>query len=300
MQTVISNQTIKSYVDGLLPTLDGALYRLAAVLASHDIPYYLDDFSGFRAEKRKLIKMFRNSANNVVVLGGDLHNGFGYVLTSDTGEPVAVNVGCTSVSAPNSLVEGLRDSFEEIIKEMGDDAFFQMLGKAFTRQMPYCKVASPQHGGFTASKVTKDAHIAEWFHVSKEDRVSNYASARATAGIGALTAKPVCSDSATTLASTAGSLSVNATCSAITFAKERPVLFGRPVPTFNDDDEADLESESFTDCGMLGCTFPKRNFPPSQAPTRDPKPAIFDLFLIGPILEFLAAILSFVRIDFRG
>ena len=166
--------------------------------------------------------------------------------------------------------------------------------------MPYCKVASLPIGGFTASKVTKDSHTAEWFHVSTEDRVSNYATARAAAGNGSLTARAVCSDSMTTLANEPGSLRVNENCFAIQFVTERPALFQIPVPAFTEQDDSSLQRESFIDCGMLGCTFPKRNPPPSQAPTSDPDPDIFDIFLIGPFLRFFSYILSFFRFYIRG
>ena len=293
-------QRLKTLVDNFLPTLGGAAFRLAAVLASQNIPFGTDDFSGFRAEKRKLIEMFQSSANNVVVLGGDLHFALGYVLETDSGTPVAVNIGCTSVSAPNLLVNLFRGSFEDIVKDIGEDAFFKIVGKTFTRQMPYCKATSLQIGGFTASKVTKDSHTAEWFHVSEVDRLSNYATARAAAGNGSLTARAVCSDSMTTLANEPGSLRANENCFAIQFVTERPALFQIPVPAFTEEDDSSLQRESFIDCGMLGCTFPKRNPPPSQAPTPDPDPDIFDIFLIGPFLRFFSYILSFFRVYIRG
>jgi len=288
--------SIKVFVDNFLPTLGGVIYRLAAMLASQNIPHYLDDFSGYPAERRKLIKMFKTSANNVIVLGGDIHSALAFVLTDDTADnkPVAVNVGCTSVSAPGLLMEQVLELFKDFgNEELGEDMIFEITSKAHIRQMaPNCKVASLQTGGFTAVKATKESHMAEWFRVSTQDRLSNYPTARAAAGAGALTAKAICTDSATTLANAPGSLNVNDGCSAITFATERPALYSIPVPT--SDDSSMLEgTEAFVNCGMLGCTFPRRNPPPSQAPTQNPDgPAIFDLAFIGPLLEFLSSLFT--------
>lgn len=288
-------QTIKSFVDGFLPSFGAIAYRLAAVLASQNIPFLLEDFGGFLVERRRLIKMFRNSANNVIVLGGDIHSAFGFVLNDDSDDkPIAINVGATSVSAPNTLVESLREDFEGIIEEIGDDAFFEIVGKLFNRQADYCKVASLQNGGFTASRLTKESHTAEWFHVSREDRVTDYASARVANGDDALTAKFVCSHSATTPADSPGTLNLNEDCSAIAFRKERPALYEIPVPSFKDEAS---EIDAFVDCGMLGCTFPNSDFPPTQAPTQIPRPWYSDLFLLGPVIEFFV---DNTRIRFFG
>lgn len=241
---------VEEYFDALLRSEQGLTYRIIAALKAVDIEWNMDDYSGFHAERARIIEMAKNSANNMIVLGGDLHDGFAWVLVEGGligGEPVAVNLGTASVTSPG-LAPVVVPAFGPIADAVGgEDGIYDILTNGFVNANPNLKFASLRYKGFTAVKATATSHTAEWFGVSNNDRIKNFMAARN----GALTATPICTGSVTTQADTPGSLERNDGCSAITYATSRPAVYGVPVPAV----ENMPKDDALSSCGQRGCVF---------------------------------------------
>ncbi|GGF69325.1 alkaline phosphatase D family protein [Alteromonas lipolytica] len=64
------------------------------------IPYNLDAWDGYAAERQKVLKLFSDARKSLVVIAGDTHNGWVNNLTDETGQTVAVEYATPSVSSP--------------------------------------------------------------------------------------------------------------------------------------------------------------------------------------------------------
>lgn len=121
--------------------------------------------------------------------------------------------------------------------------------------------------GFFAVKATKQSHVAEFIVIEPDTILANYEDARAASG--KVTADFACDVQLTTTAGSPGSLDRQDTCSAITFASERPAVWGIPVPASGDDTDV----VELTGCGYKQCMFtvtaPELE-PTTEAPTGTP------------------------------
>ena len=242
---------IKGLFDAFLPSDLGLPGRIVSALASVDVEWNIDDYSGFHAERARILQVAKESANNMVILGGDLHDGFAWTLVEGgmvEGEPVAVNLGCASVTSPGFAAQFL-PIFASVADAVGEDAIFETMENGYLRQNPNLKLVSLRYKGFTVVKVTPEKHTAVWFGTSNEDRVSNFATARAAAGEGSLTAQPICVGSATTSSDMPGSLETSDDCSAIVF--ERSSLLDIPVVAI----DSMVDGDALNGCGMVECSF---------------------------------------------
>ena len=246
---------VKGTMDFILSSENGLVGRIGSAMAAFDVEWNLDDFGGFPEERKAIMAMAKSSANNMVVLGGDLHDGYAWILRDDganEGEPVAINLGTPSVTSPG-FSAALFPFFASIYDDIGgDDGFYSMMEKAWLRQnAANLRLSQFRYSGFVAVKATRETHTAEYFSVSNVDRLSDYATARAAAGEGAITASPLCSGSVTTSADAPGSLVYAEECSVIAFSSERPAVYSLPTPSLDDMPAGD----ALVDCGMIGCTF---------------------------------------------
>lgn len=100
-------------VAGAVENITAAIFAAGAstflrVLKAHaltSIPWNRDDYSGFAHEQRQILAMFKEVSTNPIVLGGDLHDGYGWTLFEDgavNGTPCAVNLVCPGVTSPVS------------------------------------------------------------------------------------------------------------------------------------------------------------------------------------------------------
>jgi alkaline phosphatase D len=64
------------------------------------LPFNLDAWDGYPADRERVLQQFREHANNVVVLAGDTHSAWAFDLHDDDGEAVAVEFGTPSVTSP--------------------------------------------------------------------------------------------------------------------------------------------------------------------------------------------------------
>jgi len=64
------------------------------------VPYHLDSWDGYYAEREKVLNLFKGKGNDVVVLSGDSHNSWHNKLVTESGEEVGNEFGGTSVTSP--------------------------------------------------------------------------------------------------------------------------------------------------------------------------------------------------------
>ena len=64
------------------------------------IPYNLDAWDGYAAEREKVLKLFSQEGKSLVVLAGDTHNGWANTITDSSGNTVAVEYGTPGVTSP--------------------------------------------------------------------------------------------------------------------------------------------------------------------------------------------------------
>ena len=92
---------VKAYCNALLSASAGL--RAVSALAANSVEFNRDDYGGFNYERKQLISMFKRSAKNAIVWGGDLHDSFAWVLyeglANQTGNAVAVNIGGPAVTS---------------------------------------------------------------------------------------------------------------------------------------------------------------------------------------------------------
>jgi hypothetical protein len=125
-------------------------------------------------------------------------------------------------------------------------------------------LALNQFKGFFAVRATKEAHVAEYFGIAADITLSTYETARAASG--KITADFACDGQFTTTAGMPGSLDRSDTCGAITFASERPAVWGLPFPVA---DVSSLELAELIGCGMEQCELDTRSVAVPTAPTAD-------------------------------
>lgn len=64
------------------------------------IPYNMDAWDGYAAEREKVVSLFTDANKSLVVIAGDTHNGWSNAITNKNGETVAVEYATPSVSSP--------------------------------------------------------------------------------------------------------------------------------------------------------------------------------------------------------
>ncbi len=75
-------------------------YRMLRERGQMGLPLNLDAWDGYPADRERVLELFRQHANNAVVLAGDTHSSWAFDLHNDSGEAVAVEFGTPSVSSP--------------------------------------------------------------------------------------------------------------------------------------------------------------------------------------------------------
>lgn len=236
------------YLDTLFSIPEGGAARAVSALAEFQVPSNRDSFVGFSSETVAILDIAKN-ANNMVILGGDVHDSYAWILYEEyelEGTPVAVNLVCPGVTS-NGLGPAYAQAFGPIQSIVGDDVLYASIDAAGEATNPGLVFTNQRNKGFYAVSVTPDSHTAEYFLLETPMLMTNYSAARDLSE--GLTADMFCASSLTTGAGEKGSLVENSDCSAITFVEERNAVFDLPVPI-----TAGLDDASFEDCGYKGCT----------------------------------------------
>jgi len=276
----------EQYLEALFSSPQGFQARAVAAAAEGQVPSNRDSFAGFSVETRTMLEIARDVANNMIILGGDVHDSYAWTLYEDyniTGDPVAVNLVGTAVSS-NGLGPAYFAAFAPIADTVGEDTIYDAIDAAGVATNPGLVFTNQRNKGFFAVSVTPETHTAEYFLLDSETLVTSFTDARAANGDG-LTADYFCGASLTTNADTKGSLTKNDACAAITFVEERNAVFDLPVPVepLDGTNEADLAN-----CGFRGCTFDTQE---TASPTNTPSGATslstffpLSLILVVPVV----------------
>ena len=126
------------------------------------IPYNLDAWDGYAAEREIIYNKVKELDANLIVLAGDTHNAWANHLTNDNEEIVGVEFATASVSSPGleeylSIPEGLEAPIESLITETVDDLQYTNWS-----QRGYIELS------FTADSVTGD-----WYFIPRDAQKSS-------------------------------------------------------------------------------------------------------------------------------
>ncbi|MDY0013916.1 MAG: alkaline phosphatase D family protein [Rhodocyclaceae bacterium] len=120
-----------------------------ALLAQPRIPYNLDAWDGYPAERERVLALARDLDKNLVVLAGDTHNAWASNLEDGQGQPVGVEFATASVSSPG---------LEEYLPDEDPAA----LAAALPRIIEPLEYAETAHRGFLLVTFTSQECRAEW------------------------------------------------------------------------------------------------------------------------------------------
>lgn len=103
---------------------DAELSRILTV-----IPYNLDAWDGYYAERERVYALYEQYQKKVVVLAGDTHNAWESALHQQNGEKVGIELATSSVSSPGmekylNLPENLMQQFEQVFIQLIDELNF--------------------------------------------------------------------------------------------------------------------------------------------------------------------------------
>lgn len=146
----------------------GPLIRLVAAMKATNTPFNDDAWDGYTVERKQLLDIFASEANNAVVLSGDSHDSWAFVLNAEnTGEgtPVAVNL-CTPGVTNYGFASGVPALWDvEVIPglKLGSLGWFLING-IFTIDNPSLKHFSLKDTGFIAVKATPTSHTADYIY----------------------------------------------------------------------------------------------------------------------------------------
>lgn len=124
-----------------------------AILAQPAIPYNLDAWDGYAAERERVLGLMRALDRNLVVLSGDTHNAWANDLADFAGNAVGVEFATPGVSSP------------------GLEAFFPFenplaVAAGLTQIIGPLQYADTAQRGFMVVTATHEACTAQWFYVS--------------------------------------------------------------------------------------------------------------------------------------
>jgi alkaline phosphatase D len=89
----------ESWLDPKLPDAAKAWTLNGVAAAKLDMPFNMDNWSGYPAARARLLSAAQRTNGNLVMLAGDTHNGWAYDLVHQ-GKPVGVEFAGHSISSP--------------------------------------------------------------------------------------------------------------------------------------------------------------------------------------------------------
>ena len=126
------------------------LARLATKL-----PYNLDAWDGYAAERDKVLSLFSDAQKSLLVIAGDTHNGWVNKLTDNSGETVAMEYATPSVSSPG--MEGYLGLNTAQAKRLADAL------PLLIDDLSYCNL---HERGYMTMSFTLSMVTTQWHYVS--------------------------------------------------------------------------------------------------------------------------------------
>jgi alkaline phosphatase D len=146
----------------------------------NSMPFNLDAWDGYPAERERLYDLIKASGARVVVTSGDSHTAWANELHDASGRRVAVELGVTSVTSPTKFLDAWLPDLQ--------------LAKTLAEQAPEVIAADDSRNGYVRLTLTNDAISGEWMSIDTitSQTFSCTAQARFTAhaeaaGVSALT-----------------------------------------------------------------------------------------------------------------
>jgi alkaline phosphatase D len=127
-------------------------YALLRERGQLGLPLNFDAWDGYPANRERVLQMFREHANNAVVLAGDTHSSWAFDLHDDDGDAIAVEFGTPSVSSPGF------ESFMPLPE--------QQLVNAFRRASPDMRYMRGLGRGWMELDITREKVSNTYYYVS--------------------------------------------------------------------------------------------------------------------------------------
>jgi alkaline phosphatase D len=146
------------------PLIERLVQDKAALLAGEDLdpeaaarlrqglPYNLDAWDGYPAERERLYAVARRLDKALVVLAGDTHNAWYSELRDRDGQPVGVELATSSVSSPGM------ESYLGLVEPEQSTALEGAL-TTLIDELQYCEL---RRRGFMEVEFTREAVTARW------------------------------------------------------------------------------------------------------------------------------------------
>lgn len=168
---VLGNQVVMARVNGpdivkrLGPDTIAAMRNLApgearqkldtfiALFDSADpLPFNLDAWDGYPAERERLYTMIKTAGARTVVVSGDSHCAWANQLDDGLSQPVAVELGVTAITSPTRWLDAWLPDLK--LAETLADQNSEVLG------------AEDAYNGFVRLTLTPDEMVGEWMSVN--------------------------------------------------------------------------------------------------------------------------------------
>lgn len=121
--------------------------------SAYGLPYNLDAWDGYAAQRQRLFNVLSDRANNSVVLTGDTHDAWANNLPNEQREHnCAVEVATTSVTSPGA---------GEML-QLGDNKFSKLLQS----RNPHIHYSATSHRGYTLLEFNRKEMTCEYYAVS--------------------------------------------------------------------------------------------------------------------------------------
>ncbi len=115
------------------------------------MPFNLDAWDGYPAERERLYDLIKASGARVVVTSGDSHTAWANELHDHAGRRVAVELGVTSVTSPTKFLDAWLPDLQ--------------LAKTLAEQNPEVIAADDACNGYVRLTLTEDTMTGEWMSV---------------------------------------------------------------------------------------------------------------------------------------
>ncbi|TCM69972.1 alkaline phosphatase D [Acinetobacter calcoaceticus] len=139
--------------------LGAALSAIEQARLDSVVPYNLDAWDGYAAEREMIYQSLKTYNKKAVVLAGDTHNAWSAKLTSQQKDEVAVELACSSVSSPG---------LEKYLKVPQAD--IEKIEYAFTNLIDGLTYSNLNQRGYLLLNFSEQALEADWIFI---DSVQN-------------------------------------------------------------------------------------------------------------------------------
>lgn len=136
-------------------------------LPEQGIPYNLDQWDGYAAERRRIVKLMQeNDIHNSVWLTGDIHSSWACDIPVEPGSYPAKGVAGVEIVTPSVTSSNIDD----ILKLPEDNPLSQTVEFAFTNLNHYVKYLDMDSHGYAVVQVTPDYVHTDWIFMNPDGK----------------------------------------------------------------------------------------------------------------------------------